>query len=392
MSVRAKARTSHCAEARTSAGGEARTSGDAGTEVRAPAARERVLVAMSGGVDSSLAAALLVEAGHEVVGVTMHLAGDTSRCCSLDDADDARRVAERLGIRFYVASYGERFRSEVMEPFADAYLSGRTPIPCVACNRRFKFHHLLERARALGATRVATGHYARVVEDPETGRRRLLRAQDHAKDQSYFLFDLSQAQLARIDMPLGALTKEEVRARARALGLPVADKPESQEICFVPDGDYARVVEALRPQAVPGPGEIVDQAGQVLGRHRGIHHFTVGQRRGIGIGAAEPLYVLSIDPERNRVCVGPERALGAREAFLEGVHWIGGAVPDGEVRAAVRVRHRHAPAPAAIAPLPDARARVRFDAPVRAVTPGQAAVFYRGDEVLGGGWIARGPH
>jgi len=349
---------------------------------------ERVLVAMSGGVDSSVAAALLVEQGCEVIGVTMRLAGSGSRCCSLDDVEDARRVAERLGIRFYVADYADAFRREVMEPFADAYLAGRTPIPCVACNGRFKFARLLARARALGADAVATGHYARIVRDPGGGAPRLLRGADPAKDQSYFLFDLGPAQLAAARFPVGALDKDEVRARARALGLPTADKPESMEICFVPDGDYAAVVEALRPDAAPGAGDVVDEAGRVVGRHDGVHRFTVGQRRGLAVAAGERVYVRALDAARNRVVVAPRARLGARGARLAGTSWVAGAPPPGPLRARIRVRHRHAGAPASIAPGADgAAAELRFDAPVEAVTPGQAAVFYDGDEVLGGGWI-----
>ncbi len=350
--------------------------------------RERVVVAMSGGVDSSVAAALLVEQGCEVIGVTMRLAGAGSRCCSLEDADDARRVAERLGIPFYVANWAERFRAEVIEPFADAYLAGRTPIPCVACNRRFKFHHLLARAEALGAHRVATGHYARIARDPDTGSCRLLRARDEGKDQSYFLFDLAPEQLARIEFPLGELRKSEVRARARALGLATAEKPESQEICFVPDGDYAAVVAALRPDRLPGEGEIVDRAGRVLGRHAGVQHFTVGQRRGLGLSAQRRLYVTALDAARNRVVVGAEEELAATGAALEGVSWVGGRPPGSSLRVRVRVRYRHDGAPATVTPGPAQRAEARFDQPVRAVAPGQAAVFYAGDEVLGGGWIA----
>lgn len=349
--------------------------------------RERVVVGLSGGVDSSLAAALLVEQGYDVVGVTMHLAGGASRCCALDDAEDARRVAASLGIRFYVANLTEQFRREVMEPFADAYLAGRTPIPCVACNRRFKFHHLVERARVLGASRVATGHYARVA-DAGAGRRRLLRGRDRRKDQSYFLFDLGQQQLAHACFPLGELTKGEVREQARALGLATAGKPESQEICFVPDGDYRALVESLRPAALPGTGEIVDAEGRVLGHHGGVHRFTVGQRRGLGLSAAGPRYVTRLDPATNRVQVGAEAELESAGARLEGVSWVAGETPDEVVEATVRVRYRDAGEAARIEPAGAGAASVRFERPVRAVTPGQAAVFYRDDVVLGGGWIA----
>jgi tRNA-specific 2-thiouridylase len=341
---------------------------------------------MSGGVDSSVAAALLVEQGFEVIGVTMHLAGSESRCCSLDDADDARRVAEKLGIRFYVANYKDRFREEVIEPFADAYLAGKTPIPCVACNDRFKFDHLLARAKALGADAVATGHYARIQRD-ERGAPRLLRGADARKDQSYFLFRLTPAQLEHTHFPIGALTKPEVRERARALGLATAEKAESQEICFVPDGDYARVVGEIRPGRAK-PGEIVDcETGRVLGTHEGIHHFTVGQRRGLGGGSSEPRYVVRVDAITNRVLVGPASALGAGGARLSGVSWTRGSAPVAPLRASVQVRYQHAPVAAVVTAGASGAARVAFDEPVRAVSPGQAAVFYAGDELLGGGWI-----
>lgn len=347
---------------------------------------ERVVVAMSGGVDSSVAAALLVEAGHEVIGVTLRLVGDASRCCSLDDAEDARRVAERLGVRFYVADYAEAFRREVMEPWADGYLAGRTPIPCVTCNQRFKFRHLLARAEALGARVVATGHYARVERDP-SGALSLHRGVDAEKDQSYFLFDLRPAQLERIAFPVGALHKSEVRAHARRLGLATAEKAESQELCFVPDGDHAAVVEALRPGAAPGTGEIVDEAGRRVGTHGGIHRFTVGQRRGLGVAAGERVFVRSIDAARNRITVAPGDRLRARGARVGGVSWIAGAPPTGALRAVVRVRHRHAGAAAEIVPKTGNVVELRFETDVTAVTPGQAAVFYAGDRVLGGGWI-----
>ncbi len=353
---------------------------------------ERILVAMSGGVDSSVAAALLVEAGGEVVGVTMDLAGGSSRCCSLEDADDARRVAEKLGIRFYVANYADSFRREVVESFADAYLAGRTPIPCVVCNKRFKFDQLMDRAGMLGASAVATGHYARVERDPETDRFVLRRAVDRAKDQTYFLFQLDQSQLERIRFPLGSLTKQQVRERARELGLRTADKPESQEICFVPDGDYARVVEAVRPEAASRPGEIVDAEGHILGRHDGVHRFTIGQRHGLRLSADRRLYVTRIDADQRRVVVGGVDELGVGAAIVSAVNWIAGGTPPVPQRARVQVRHRHEGADALVFPLPGGRARIEFDQPVRAVAPGQAAVFYEpavreGERVLGGGWI-----
>jgi len=349
---------------------------------------KRVVVALSGGVDSSLAAALLVEQGLEPIGVTMHLAGSTSRCCSLEDADDARRVAERLGIRFYVANYTDAFRTEVIEAFADAYLEGRTPIPCVTCNKRFKFDLLMERARMFGADQVATGHYARVVRDDRNGEFQLRRPRDLAKDQSYFLFQLDQAQLARTLFPLGELTKAEVRARARALDLETADKPESQEICFVPEGRYDDVVERIRPDAALTAGEMVDTRGEVLGHHSGIHHFTVGQRHGLGLSVGRRLYVTRIEAKSRRVVVGDLPDLDSRGLRVAGHHWISPTSRPDRVR--VQVRYRHEPVPARVVRSVGDNVEVEFETPVSAVSPGQAAVFHDADDdglVLGGGFI-----
>jgi tRNA-specific 2-thiouridylase len=302
-------------------------------------------------------------------------------------------VAERLGIRFYVANYADAFGQEVIEDFADSYLAGRTPIPCVACNKRFKFDHLLERAKVFGADRVATGHYARLRHDPETGEARLHRAANREKDQSYFLFPLSQAQLRGASFPIGEMSKEAVRDRARTLGLGTADKPESQEICFVPDGDYAKVVERIRPEAATLQGEIVDEAGRVLGSHRGIHRFTIGQRHGLGIASDRKLYVVRLDPREQRVVVGDATDLDCRGARVGQMSWISGRVPNGRLRVRVQVRHRHRAALAEVEAIGEREVSVRFEEPVRAVAPGQAAVFYdaaHDDEVLGGGWLDGG--
>ncbi len=362
---------------------------------------------MSGGVDSSAAAAILKEQGHELVGFTMQLWNQRrggsldehgeplpSRCCSLDDVYDARRVAEELGFPFYVLNLERDFERAVVEPFVASYLSGETPIPCVACNSRLKFASLDRLALSLGCDKVATGHYARVEHDSEARRHRLFRGRNLQKDQSYFLWELTQEQLSRSMFPLGEMSKPEVRDVARASKLAVAEKSESQEICFVPDGDYAgfidRYLEAEGEQErLPGGGEITNARGEVLGQHGGIHRYTVGQRRGLGIASERPLYVVSINAEQNRVVVGREEELLREEFTAAGVNWVAFDSPTEPVRAEVRVRYRHQPAPAAVTPLVDGRARIRFDEPQRAITPGQATVFYRGDEVLGGGWIVK---
>jgi tRNA-uridine 2-sulfurtransferase len=346
----------------------------------------RVVVAMSGGVDSSAAAALLVEQGHEVLGITLRVwsyegAARCGSCCSPDDIDDARGVASKLGIPFYVADAEELFKHRVVQPFVQSYLDGKTPVPCVACNRDVKFDFLLARARALGA-RLATGHYARI--ERIGGAHRLLRAADPAKDQSYFLFTLRQEALAELEFPVGGLTKAEVRAIAQRHGLPTSEKPESMEICFVSDGDYAGFVERIAGPQPEGP--VVDGRGQVLARHAGVHRFTVGQRRGLGVSAGQPLYVQRIDAGAGAVVVGPAEGLQRSEFTVLQPSWVERS-PSPDERVQVRIRHRHAGAPARVVSADGNCLRVRTDEPVRAVTPGQAAVFYRGDEVLGGGWI-----
>lgn len=357
----------------------------------------RVLVAMSGGVDSSVAAALLREQGYEVVGVAMRLAPDLDApaagrrgsCCSHDDFEDARRVAERLDFPFYVVDLRAEFATRVIDHFVGEYLAGRTPNPCVMCNREIKFDRLWQRAEALGAGFIATGHYARIERD-RAGRSHLLRAADAAKDQSYFLFTLGQRELARTLFPLGAMTKGEVRARARALGLANADKPESQEICFVADRSYAEFVARHAGPARLRQGRVIDGEGRVLAEHQGIHRFTVGQRHGLGVSGGEALYVREIRVGSGEVVVGPRAVPGVPGLSAVKVNLVGGAL--GAARCAeveVRIRYRHPPVPATLRMVAADRAEVRFAGREAAVTPGQACVFYDRDEVLGGGFIER---
>jgi tRNA-uridine 2-sulfurtransferase len=355
-------------------------------------ADHRIVVAMSGGVDSSVAAALLVEQGYEVIGVTMQLydhgtaIGRKGACCAGQDIGDARRVAERLGIAHYVLDYESRFRKEVIEDFAETYGRGETPIPCIRCNQRIKFRDLLGTARALGAAALATGHYVRRIVGPDGPE--LHRAADAARDQSYFLFATTRAELDFVRFPLGGLGKDETRALARRFGLPVADKPDSQDICFVPQGSYMALVEQLRPEAGEA-GDIVDLAGRVLGRHRGIGRFTVGQRKGLDIAAAEPLYVVRLDPEERRVVVGQRAALAETRVSLGEVNWLVAAIARG-MAVAAKLRSTQAPVPATLYPGADpGEAELLLTAPAGAVAPGQAAVLYHGERVLGGGWIRR---
>jgi tRNA-specific 2-thiouridylase len=355
----------------------------------------RIVVAMSGGVDSSVAAALLAEQGHDVVGLSMQLydqrEGEAAfgSCCTLDDLHDARRVASLLGIPHYIVNFERQFEETVISNFVREYAAGRTPIPCAHCNSDLKFATLLDRAAGLGARNVATGHYARVERSPE-GRWLLKRSADREKDQSYFLFSLTQEQLAHAMFPVGGLNKPEVREEARRLGLCVADKPDSQEICFVPSGDYAEFVSRRVPQIDQG-GVIVDEGGRHLGRHGGVHRFTVGQRKGLGVSAPSPLYVVRLEAETGKVVVGPRASLERTTLTASGVNWISCAPPQNWVPVTAQIRHRHIPAAARVralpAVLPDPRAELIFDAPQSAVTPGQAVVFYEGDVVVGGGWI-----
>ena len=348
-------------------------------------------VAMSGGVDSSVAATLLAKSGAPLVGFSMQLVPDVKggRCCSMEDFKDAAAVARRLGFPHHVLDMQDVFKAKILDPFAQDYASGKTPSPCVRCNTYLKFDALLDRARAVGATRVATGHYAIFERDPRSGRTLLRAAADPDKDQSYFLFDLSDEQRAAAHLPLGRLTKPEVRALAREAGLPTAEKPESMDLCFASKGDSYHDVLARSGLAPNGAaGEIVTKTGDKLGTHPGIHQFTVGQRRRLGIASTSPLYVLELDAPQNRVIVGDAKDLYRESATVERTRWIPFDRPSGPVTATVRIRSNHGGAQASIVDHGDGTASIRFDEPQRAIAPGQAAVFYDGDLVLGGGWIA----
>jgi tRNA-uridine 2-sulfurtransferase len=350
---------------------------------------------MSGGVDSSVAAALLAEQGHEVIGLSMQLY-DVSRqsgehtfgsCCSIEDLYDARRVASTINIPHYILNFEKQFTEHVVSNFVGEYAAGRTPLPCAHCNSDLKFSTLLERANGFGADAVATGHYARVEHSPR-GTFLLKRGVDPSKDQSYFLFSLTQDQLARAIFPVGDRAKNDVREYAHQRRLPVAAKPDSQEICFIPDHDYASFV-AKHSVDVPGRGDVVTEDGQIVAQHQGIHRFTIGQRKGLGLRTSPtgaPMYVIALKPDERQVVVGPKASLERTTLTASGVNWIDG-VPEGAVRASVQIRHRHPAAPATVRGVGDGHAEVVFDAPQIAITPGQAAVFYDGDTVLGGGWI-----
>ena len=354
----------------------------------------KVIAAMSGGVDSSVTAALMVEAGYDVIAITMRLGAhdtieidsDKPNCCSLEGVEDARRVATQLDIPFYAVNYEDTFRQSIVDYFADEYLSGRTPSPCVICNQDLKFGKLLELATQLEVDYVATGHYARIEREPETGRYLLRKGIDLHKDQSYFLFSLTQAQLSRALMPLGGYEKDDVREVARKYQMRTAEKPESQELCFIADDNYKRFLKDRIPEKIQ-EGAIVDQAGQTLGTHQGIPFYTVGQRKGLGISAKTPLYVTELKVRDNTIVVGQNADLLADTMQVEQVNLITMDNLSEPIRAEVKIRYKDAGAPATISPLTDTEVAVKFDQPRRAVTPGQAAVFYDGDTVIGGGWI-----
>ncbi len=365
-----------------------------------------IAVAMSGGVDSSAVAAMLHDEGRAVVGMTMQLwnqrripelipeGGASGRCCSLDDVYDARAVAAAIGIPFYVVNFEEQFERDVVRPFVADYIAGKTPIPCTLCNNSVKFEPFLEMARQVGAEVVATGHYARIERDPDSGRYLLLRGVDHSRDQSYFLWGLTQEQLSHSLFPLGGLQKSEVREIARRLRVPVADKGESREICFVPNGDYGRFVERYIEEngldAGDLRGEVVDTAGRALAEHQGVHRFTVGQRKGLGVAVGSPLYVTEILPAERKVVVGPREALARKVFRAERPNWIAFESLDEPVRVEAKIRHQFRPASAVVRPGSEPGVfEVEMDEPQLAVSPGQAAVFYQGDLVVGGGWITR---
>ena len=350
--------------------------------------KKKVLVAMSGGVDSSAAAALLVQQGYDCDGAMLKLApNDDSRCCSADDAEDARQAATRLGMRFYVFNETDRFRRCVMDRFTAEYAAGRTPNPCIDCNRELKFGALLDRALTLGYDYIATGHYARVAYDAESGRYRLLRGAERRKDQSYVLYQLTQHQLAHLLLPVGGYDKPAIRDKAREAGLDNADKGDSQDICFVPDGDY---VSFLRRQGLAlTPGNFVDEADHVLGRHRGLPCYTIGQGKGLGVAIGRHVYVLEKDQVHNAIVLGDDAALYASSLLASHVNWISGQIPAAPVRCAAKTRYSQVETPCTAYPLPDGGLRVVFDQPQRAITAGQAVVLYDGDEVLGGGTIEK---
>lgn len=367
-----------------------------------------IAVAMSGGVDSSAVAALLHAQGHPIVGLTLQLWNQRrlaanyvslglpetvpqGRCCSIDDVYDARRVAEHLGIPYYLVNAQERFEDEVVRPFVNEYLAGRTPIPCTLCNNHLKFDQLLLTARQIGAERIATGHYARNHYDPERGRWILSRPADKSKDQTYFLFGLTQMQLSRTLFPLGEMQKPEVRDMAAGHGLELARKPDSQEICFIPGGSYQSFLSAYfaeQGRTLPDTsGELVTTSGHTLGRHPGIHTFTVGQRKGLGVTSPDPLYVLKIHPDSHRVEVGNDQDLLSSTLVANRLNWVSIPEPTTPIRVSIKIRHRHEPAPATLRITAPGTIEAIFDQPQRAITPGQSAVFYHGDEVAGGGWI-----
>ena len=369
-----------------------------------PVQTDLIAVARSGGVDSSAVAALLQAQGHPVVGLTLQLWNQRrlagyegmpenvqGRCCSIDDVYDARRVAEHLDIPYYLVNAQERFEDEVVRPFVAEYLAGRTPIPCTLCNNHLKFDALLLTARQIGAERIATGHYARNRFDEARGRWVLSRPEDRSKDQTYFLFGLTQDQLSRTLFPLGDMQKPDVREMAAEQGLALAQKPDSQEICFIPGGSYSQFLKAyLDEQGRDLPdssGELVTAGGEVVGHHEGIHGFTVGQRKGLGLSSPEPLYVLKIHPDSHAVEVGPDTALLSRTLVADRLNWVSIAAPTEPVRVNIKIRHRHEPAPATLRVTGPDTIEATFDEPQRAITPGQSAVFYQGDEVAGGGWI-----